>query len=60
MNRPNVGRIGAVIAVVLSALVCRAGLETEFRSANLPPLLEFADGRPVRTLAEWSERRAVD
>ena len=41
------------------ALVCRAAaLGSEYRRADLPPLLEFADGRPVRTLEEWSERRA--
>jgi hypothetical protein len=27
------------------------------RISDLPPLMEFADGRPVKSLAEWESRK---
>jgi dienelactone hydrolase len=43
---------------LLSAMATRMALADDFRPmADLPPLLEFADGSPVRTADQWPQRR---
>ena len=52
-----------LLGIVLLCLATSTGLaETRkaapYRSADFPPVLEFLDGRPVKTKEDWVERRA--
>ena len=51
-------RLFIVVTAVLTGLANRLLAGPPHKGlAALPPLLEFADGTPVKTMADWTKRR---
>lgn len=50
--------LGLVVALQLAAAAVGSSLSEGHKGmADLPPLLEFADGSPVKTQSDWLRRK---